>query len=152
MTSCDVIVDKLRCCRMLIEDKQVWCYSEITYTFSSQTIVTGDGNAVYHFLFANEGVSTITSRVAFPNLLRIHPESTPFCFWIEMTGIIPHISKNILKITIFSKYIILSYKYLSYGIKSFWALHFTFKMLASHLWLSVISVTISIVTLCDLWL
>ena len=82
-------------------DKQGWCYSEITYTFSSQTIVTGDGNAVYHFLLANEGMSTITSHVAFPNLLRIHPESTPFCFWIEMMGNIPHISKNILKIIIF---------------------------------------------------
>ena len=108
-------------------DKQVWCYSEITYTCSSQT-VTGDGNAVYYFLFANEGKSTITSRAAFPNLLRIHPESTPFCFWIEMTGYIHHISKNILKIALFSKYIILSYKYLSYGIKSFWALHFTFNI------------------------
>ena len=110
-----------------LRDKQGWCNSKITYTISSQTIVIGDGNAVYHFLFANEGMSTITSRAAFPNLLRIHPESTPFCFWIKMTGNIPHISKNISKITIFSKYIILSYKYLSYGIKSFWALYFTFK-------------------------
>ena len=51
-----------------------------TYTCSFQTIVTVNGNAVYHFLFANEGMSTITSCAAFPNLLRIHPESTPFSF------------------------------------------------------------------------